>query len=453
MSKSRTRRGLLFWLFISGYCLLHVPFITCGFGEPDAWRNGLVAINFAKNFVYAPARFPGFPVVELTYGVIAKFLPWESLWIFTNLCTLLITLIGIYFYYHIVIYHRISRPLITASLLYFIPVVFVNASSSMDYLWATTFVLISYWALLQKKPIICGLFLGLAIGARMTTGVFLPAFVLFLVWNTEIFPKRTAFRSTMLLVFSTLFVVVICYAPLFLKYHLRFLNILFIPREYIRSGYYNIQWIFGLPGWLCLLILVVRKRKELIQWNWESSLWGTVIGANLVLFLIKPEKVEYLIPMLPFMVLWIARWLNGKELTIFLALVILNNFISFLIVHPTGQGLKVSWVEKGITLQEYRSYQNYIMDTHFLLNYPYLPDTVVVVGWRLPIIKYFLELPPNKSLKEGLSKNRIIFSYVSGNTGRKNTYLVQGSNREERGDPFLGNVVIIYPPSTKSWKE
>jgi hypothetical protein len=447
MSKSRTRRGLLFWLFISGYCLLHVPFITCGFGEPDAWRNGLVAINFAKNFVYAPARFPGFPVVELTYGVIAKFLPWESLWIFTNLCTLLITLIGIYFYYHIVIYHRISRPLITASLLYFIPVVFVNASSSMDYLWATTFVLISYWALLQKKPIICGLFLGLAIGARMTTGVFLPAFVLFLVWNTEIFPKRTAFRSTMLLVFSTLFVVVICYAPLFLKYHLRFLNILFIPREYIRSGYYNIQWIFGLPGSLCLLILMIRKRKKLIQWNWEFSLWGTVMGAYLILFLIKPEKVEYLIPMLPFMVLWIARWLEGKGLIIFITLVLLNNIVSFLIVRPTAQGLKVSSMDKGITHRGYQSYKNSILDAHFLLNYPYMPDTVVVAGWRLPIIKYFLELPSNKILKDELSKERITFSYISDNTFRKNIYLVQGSNQEEGRNPSLGKVIVIRPPS------
>jgi len=435
-------------LIILGYAIIHVPLIFSGFGEPDGWRTGLAALGWGKGLGYEPSRFPGFPVVELTYGVIAEFSPWESLWIYTNLSTLILTLVGIYFYYQIVLYHKISHPLTTVLLLYFIPAVFVNASSSMDYLWTITFILIAYWSLLQKRPTIGGIFLGFSIGARLTTGIFLLPFLLFLVLNPKIFPQKNAIRNIIRFVSSALIISVICYSPLIIKYYLGFLNTLYPHRDFLRSGYYVMQMIFGLPGSICLIVFIVIKRKGLIQWNWELSLWGLIIAAYLILFLVKPEKVEYLMPMFPFAVLWIARWLNRKNITIFTSLVIFNNILSFLVFQPEPEGLKMNWIAKGITYQKYVSYQNYLQDTRFLIQYPYLPDSVVVVAWREAGVGYLLELPFYQARKDELLKNRIVFSHNSGKQWRKNTYLVQGSHREKRGDPSLGNVVIVYPPST-----
>ncbi|MBI5602431.1 MAG: hypothetical protein HY879_03675 [Deltaproteobacteria bacterium] len=435
------------WAIILGYGLLNIPFLFSGFGEPDGWRNGLAALGWAQDLGYIPSRFPGFPVVELAYGVAAKLFPWESFWIYTNLVTLFITMIGIYFFFQIAHYHKISQLLTTVLLLFFIPVVFINASSSMDYLWTATFILISYWALLQNKAIIGGLSLGLAIGARLTTGIFLPAFLLFLVWNEKVFTKKTVLRGTLLFVCATLFISLGAYFPLLWRYHLNFLETLYPPRDFIRSGYYVMQWIFGLPGWIFFLFWVFKKRKGFMQWNWEFYLWGFIIAAYLVLFLVKPEKVEYLIPMFPFAVLWIARWLNGKHLTILTCLVIGNNLISFLVFQPGPQGLKMEWVDKGTAFQKYAAYKQYIGDNRFLVRYPYLPNSVVVVGWYEPGIEYFLELPANQTRKNELLKNRIQFSHNSGCAWRKNTYLVEGPSREKEGDPALVNAQVIRLPS------
>ncbi len=435
------------WAIILGYGMLHIPFLFSGFGEPDGWRNGLAALGWAKGLDYIPSRFPGFPVVELAYGVAAKIFSWESLWIYTNLVTLIITMTGIYFFFEIVRFHKIAQPLLPVLLLFFMPVVFINASSSMDYLWTVTFILISYWALLQKKAMMGGLFLGLAVGARLTTGIFLPAFLIFLVWNPVIFPRNTAIRATWLFVCATLIVSLVAYSPLFWRYHLTFLETLYPPRDFIRSSYYIMQWIFGLPGWLFFLFWAVKKRKGFSQWNWEYYLWGSISASYLVLFLIKPEKVEYLIPMFPFGVLWIARWFKGKALTILICLVLGNNIVSFLMVQPHPKGLKMEWVTKGTAFQKVASYHNYIGDNRFLIQYPYQPDSIVVVGWYEPGVEYLLELPANQTRKNELFKNSINFSHGSGSARRNKTYLAEGPSREKAGDPSLGPIEVIHLPS------
>lgn len=435
------------YVFMLIYSLLHIPFLLSGFGEPDAWRNGMVALHFGKGLGYAPARFPGFPVIELTYGLMAKCFSWESLWIYTNLVTLILSLVGIYFFYQIVLYHRISRPLTMVLFLYFVPIVFVNASSSMDYLWTITFILTAYWSLIKRRPIVGGIFLGMAIGTRLTTGIFGLPFLIFLIWNTEIFPPKTAFRSAVLFIFSAVIISAGWYLPLFIQYHFSFISTLFPPRDFIRSGYYILQEILGLPGTIGLLVLMVGKRKGFVKWNWELSLWSTIIIAYSALFLIKPEKVEYLIPMLPFLCLWIARWFNGISVPILASLVVFNNILSFLVVQPTPHGFQMNWTAKGITWQKYISCQNYIQDAKYLIQYPFQPNSLVIAGWRLPGIQYQLELPIHQIRKRELLSNQVIFSYGSDKLQRKKTYLVHGSSREKRINPSQSNVVIIRPPS------
>lgn len=407
----------------------------------------MVALHFGKGLGYAPARFPGFPVIELTYGFMAKCFPWGSLWIYTNLLTLSLSLVGIYFFYQIVLYHKISSPLTMVLFLYFVPIVFVNATSSMDYLWTITFILMAYWSLLKRRPIVGGIFLGMAIGTRLTTGIFGLPFLIFLIWNPEIFPPKTAFRNAVLFIFFTVIISVGWYLPLFIQYHFSFISTLFPRRDFIRSGYYIMQEILGLPGTIGLLVLMVGKKKGFVKWNWELSLWSTIIIAYSALFLVKPEKVEYLIPMLPFLGLWIARWFNGKYMPILASLVVFNNILSFLVIQPTPEGFQMNWTAKGITWQKYIFSQNYIQDTKYLIQYPFQPNSMVIAGWRLPGIQYQLELPTYQIRKGELLSSQIIFSYGSGNVQRQNTYLVQGSSREKKIDPSQSNVLIIYPPS------
>ncbi|MFH0786571.1 MAG: hypothetical protein V2B13_03045 [Pseudomonadota bacterium] len=438
------------WLFVfmGIYALGHIPFLFTGFGEPDGWRNGLVALRLAKGLGYIPVRFPGFPVIDVIYGMMATHFPWESLWIYTNLLTLMITLVGIFYYFKIVHFHNISCPLATVSLLFFMPIIFVNASSSMDYLWTVTFILIAYWFLLRGKAVIGGIFLGMAIGTRLTTGIMGLPFLIFLIRNPDIFHPKIAFRSAFLFVFSAVTLSVGWYLPIFVKYQFGMFSILFIPRDFLRSGYYILQEFLGLPGTIMLLMLLVSKRKEYRRWNWELSLWSTIIIAYLTLFLIKTEKVAYLIPMLPFMSLWIARWLGGKSVTILTSLVVFNNILSFLVIQPSTTGLEMKWASKGMAWQKYNAYRSYLQDADYFIHYRFQPDSRVIAGWHFPGIAYQLECPTYKTIQADFLANKVTFSYGLEKEKRKNIYLVQGTRRLKRSDPIWDKVIILHPPST-----
>lgn len=149
-----------------------------------------MALNIARGFGYSPTRIPGNPVEHLSFGFLAIWVPAETLWIYTNLLTLLISLVGMYIYYNIAQFHEIPHPFIAVLLLYFIPVIFINTASSMDYVWAMTFLLTAYWFLLHVKPFWATLFFALAIGSRLTSAFFLFPFLIYMIWNSEVFPKK-----------------------------------------------------------------------------------------------------------------------------------------------------------------------------------------------------------------------------------------------------------------------
>ncbi len=49
----------------------------------------------------------------------------------------------------------------------FIPVVYVNSTNSMDYVWALAFILGSTYCVLSSRPVLAGVLLGLATGCRI----------------------------------------------------------------------------------------------------------------------------------------------------------------------------------------------------------------------------------------------------------------------------------------------
>lgn len=437
-------------IFIIFYGFLQIPFIKAGFGEPDAWRNGLVALIIARDRVYGPVRFPGNPVIDLSFGFLAIWVPLETLWIYTNLLTLLISLVGMYVYYKIANFHKIPQPFIPVLLLYFIPVIFRNTASSMDYVWAMTFLLIAYWFLLNIKPFFASLFFALAIGSRLTSAIFLFPFLFYMVWNLEVFPKKERIRSTVFLLIS------VSIPALFYLYLLISSNLfeslalhLGGPRDFFKSGYYVLQEVFGLLGTLFLIGMIVWRWGKYPPWNWESSFSIMVVFIYLLYFLYRPDKTAYIIPALPFLVLWISRWPKKIALYILAGLVILNNLLGFMIIQPTPKGLKIDVIGKGISLQKSISYQDYRLDVDFLIHYPYPKDTLVKTGWRQPGVEYFLQLPSYQKQKELLIQDRIsLIINPNKKEVRQHTYWVWGDYRDKIDFINPENGQILFTPST-----
>ncbi|MBI5605852.1 MAG: hypothetical protein HY879_21165 [Deltaproteobacteria bacterium] len=446
------QRSLSVLIFL--YLLFHLPFLGIGFGEPDAWRNGLNALKIGEGLGYSPNRIPGFPVVELAFGFLAMVVSPERLWVYTNLSTLLIALWGMTTFFKIARFHNISQPIVPVLLLYFIPVIFINAASSMDNLWAMTFLLIAYWLILQVKPNRAVLFFILAIGSRLTSAIFLFPFLIGLVWNQQVFPKKEAMRTTVLLIVS-----VIAMAAIYLFLNLEFLGLLkenvVIPRDYFRSGYYFMQQVFGLPGTLFLATMIVWQWKKIPSWNWEWSFLAMTAGIFGLLFLYRPEKPAYLIPVFPFFVLFISRWLKGNLSYILTGLIILNNIISFMVVQNTPQGLTLSWMSKGITWESFQRSEQYVKDADFLIRFPYPQETKVETGWRHPVVLYLLKLPAYQERKKELAKNGIVFPENLGKENKRHTYWVFGAMPYNKERQFLSTrgYQIIYPPSTQVGSE
>ena len=435
------------------YALIHLAYIGIGFGEPDAWRNGLAAWEIGQGQGYSPNRFPGFPVVEFSFGGLARLFPPEHLWIYTNSLTLLISLIGMLVYYRILILHQITHPLLTLLGLYGIPVIFVNAASSMDHLWTMTFLLVTYWLLWKGKPALGSVFLALSIGCRISAVLFLIPFSFFLFSNPGMFTRKKAVQGSLCLLSAAVISLLgYLYINLIVYPGFYYFQQLSLPRDYLRSGYYLLQEIFGLPGTLFLLVCFLIRRKDFPPWNWESFMLAMMICLSLVLFVYRPEKAAYWIPVLPFLGIWMSRWLKGVSLYLLTVLIILNNIISFLVVQPSTEGFKIKWLNKGITCEKYHSYEQYSRDADFLIRFPYPPDTEVGTGWRYPGILYLLNLPAYKGRSQQLLNDGIVFPGNLGKEKKKNTYWVfgSGSYRTERKLLLSEKYQIIYPPSTRT---
>ena len=188
-----------------------LPFLMAGYGnDPDAWRVADTARRIASENKYSASRLPGFPVQE----IICSFL-WTGGPFALNSVTALFSALSVSFFSFIMKFYG-SRDYVLGSFAFaFTPVIYINSTNSMDYLWALAFILGSFYFVLIRKPLVAGLFLGIAIGCRVTSvAMFVPLFLLLISQEPNDFNHRD--RLTFFL--GTFFVSIFVYLPVFLRY-------------------------------------------------------------------------------------------------------------------------------------------------------------------------------------------------------------------------------------------
>ena len=131
------------------------------------WRSG----------EYLPSRLPGYPVHELLMAPLVRL----GGSVATNAATALVALAGVLLLARIA--RRLNEPspgLVVIGMA-FTPFLIVNSVETKDYLWALAGVLGAYLALIERRPWLAGLLLGLATGCRITSALFgLPFLILLL---------------------------------------------------------------------------------------------------------------------------------------------------------------------------------------------------------------------------------------------------------------------------------
>ncbi len=310
-----------------------IPFLDAGYGtDPDAWRVASAARTIATTGQYVASRLPGYPIQELAYALL-----WPAGPLAFNALTAFFSALAAAFF--ALALHRLGcKDGALASLaLAFTPVVFVNSTNSMDYIWALAFLMGSLHAVLAGRPLIAGLLLGLAIGCRITSGAMLIPFSL-LFWQRERTPDSLARIATFVL--PACFAGALSFVPVFASYGMSFWTFYEstypAPSTIISLGFMR---VWGQVGAVILLIalmtLVFRQSKHRNDRSIGALSWlhrvacVVAIAFYGIAFARLPVEPGYLIPMIPFALILLGIYLERRVFQLVCVALLLTSFVGF----------------------------------------------------------------------------------------------------------------------------
>ncbi|MDH4158053.1 MAG: hypothetical protein OEW00_12345, partial [candidate division Zixibacteria bacterium] len=308
-----------------------LPFLGTGYGlDADAWRVAWAAQSIAAGGEYVASRLPGYPVQELASSLLIQGGPWAL-----NGASALFSVVAVIFFAMTLRTLGFKDHLVGGLALAFTPLVYVNSVSSMDYVWALAFMMASLYYIITARWVIAGIFLGLAIGCRITSA----ALLLPLAWLTFYRKPARPLVSILKLTLGALLIGTIAFLPLIFKYGWDFLT--FVDPSYpdalriIRMATVQVWGRIGLSVILAALLGMAFWRGVFTERTGDSRLWLLsptpwllAIGVYYIIFLRLPHDAGYLIPTVPFVILLLARYLRRRFFAIVTLALILSCFVS-----------------------------------------------------------------------------------------------------------------------------
>lgn len=303
--------------------LSRLPFLSHGFGhEEDSWGLAVNALGMHERGDYEASRLPGHPLQEYVYAFLV---PWISPVLF-NLLSALFSVMGVFYFARIMQHLKLEKPWLGALVLGMVPVYFASSTYTIDYVWSLALTLASGYYFLKNKWWLAGLLLGASVACRLSAAASLLCFVPLL---TTPLLSRESFRAFFLTLLFSLPVILLFYAPALHRYGWGFLTFTDqfpypnLPKFLYKAG----PGVWGLLGLLALAIFSIpailsptSKKNITLALLIACLLWG-------IAYLRLPLKSGYLIPLLPFVVLFFFERLHGKKLAIFSLMMCLSPWI------------------------------------------------------------------------------------------------------------------------------
>lgn len=313
--------------------LSRIPFLYAGYGiEEDSWGIALAAFHTHFSGVYEPSRLPGHPVQELIYS---------ALWgagpaVFNGLCALL-SAIGVVFFALILKHLNFKYFFLAALAFAFVTVYYISSTYTIDFVWTEAFVLISFYFLLKNKLIACGIFLGLAIGCRITSGAMLLPFMI-ICWQQNNLKQN--FISLLKVSIPMALLTIIAFAPIIQQFGFSFF-MYYDQFPYPRMSkvfYKMILGVFGVIGILAIvtsvLTILLNKKNQNFGNSFENKLDKKIRIASFIIIVLYtisyfrlPQKSGYMIPLVPFLILLFGYYLNEKNFKLLCIAFILSPFL------------------------------------------------------------------------------------------------------------------------------
>ncbi len=345
--------------------LLYLPLIFLGYGsDVDTFRVLDAGRNFMATADYVPSRRPGYLVYELAAYVLDRL----GGSVLSNLGTLFWALAALACFLRICRRHKIQNSELLALIFAIHPVFWYNATVSIDYIWALGMLLVGFDLLEQHRFYWAGLALGLAVGCRLSS-VIVVAGLLTYAWLA--FPKRR-FQAVVMGGMAGLLGGLAYILPWdFAEWRASFWTLsigspaLWTPTMQMGRFVYKNLYFWGLPAALFMALIVLlgisrfrlKGRVHLLLMGLAAS----VVFGYEILFFRFPIEVEYLLPVLPFIILLVG--INAPSRTwlrLLLVLVLSYNLVTVNLARPNNAGQASSavlgvWIEPGYLLQEIRS--------------------------------------------------------------------------------------------------
>ena len=316
--------------------LSRLPFLQVDYGmDPDSYRVINASEEMLKTGKYRISRSLGYPIHEI---VTTLLLPLSS--IATNGMSAIFSVIAFVFFALILRRLGIRNYLLVAMAFVFTPVVYINSVSTIDYLWALGFILGGFYFVIHNRPALAGLHLGLAIGCRITSGLMILPYFLYLWFMGK---ESDKVKNTLMLTLISLPLGALFYIlPLFQGYSLdefRAQVELFLGVHTVygvvsvvgkaTTGIYG-AWGSSLLGALALLLLFQWKKVgQQLDKSPRGVVWISlaVILIYFVLYMLHPNESEYLLPMIPFVFLLLALGTPPVIFRVFCLLMLLSSFL------------------------------------------------------------------------------------------------------------------------------
>jgi hypothetical protein len=336
----RKERIQIFFLSLTVF-LSRVPFLWAGYGsEEDAWLLPLTAKNIALNGIYEMSRAPGHPLQELIYSLM-----WNAGPFAYNLLSAMVSVIAVLFFALSLRNLNFKHYLFASFAFAFTPVVFISSTYTIDYMFAMAFVMIGWYFITSPPPpllrergvrgeVMGALFLGIAIGFRLTYAAML---IPFCIW---LFPT-TKGRLRRFFIFSIITIAIgfLAYLPVLKTYGLSFFTYSDqFPYPNIPKVFYKMTFgVFGAIGLIAIVFFKIHillqkfsKKENMLPSSAHRKLFWVSVTA-IVIYLVSyfrlPQKSGYIIPMVPFIILLFGYYLSSRAFKILCVSIILSSFV------------------------------------------------------------------------------------------------------------------------------
>ena len=310
--------------------LSRLPFLSRSYGiDGDAWGVAQAAREIAETGRYVYSRPPGYPVLELACALVHRGGPLASnslSAIFSGVAAaaLYLALRGLAV--------PAGRAVAAAIALAFVPVVYINSTVTLDYVWALAFICLALWRAIRGAPVGCGIALGLAAGCRITSGALLVPLAILIAAHA---PPGLRARRVVFMALVSILVAAACFVPVVMSYGPAFLRFSDEPLSFSDrmelASYGATIGVWGIGGCVALLVGVagwIARRKPKTEWNrpvGAASLVAILLFAAAYIRL--PLEYGYLVPVVPFVILLVVTGCPARWARVALALLLVSPFV------------------------------------------------------------------------------------------------------------------------------